>query len=246
MVEFPERNGLPVSLPGCRPPSCGAVARASRLGPAPPPAVLLRWAGSQEVGGKRAAPLQGEATGPRDGEVPDGVPVRRHQGLRVPVSAEGGTDGPDVGRPATGPLLLLPGPHALQLLVPGGRGRRLCPGHVVLDEPFLPEAGGHPVCERGGHRTAGGPPDLLGPATGHLLPRGRRDPHDGEPGSAPGAIHADPAVQWETDLLPHPALRARPGPRAVHAGVRGAGRAQVNGLEPKWMPGAQVDAGRPR
>ena len=213
------------------------------MGQAPPPAVLLRWAGSQEGVGKRDAPLQGEATRPRDGEVSDGVPVRCHQGLRVPVSAEGDTDGPDGGRPAAGPLLLFPGPHALQLLVPGGRGRRLRPGHVVLDEPFLPEAGRHPVRERGGHCAAGGPPDLLGPATGHLLPRGRRDPHDGEPRSAPRAVRADPAVQRETDLLPHPALRAHPGPRPVYAGVRDAGHAQVNGLASKWMPGAQLDAG---
>lgn len=54
----------------------------------------------------------------------------------------------------------------------------------------------------------------------------------------------DPAVQRETDLLPHLRYGRGPGPRAVHAGVRDAAHAQVNGLEPKWMLGAP--AGRQR
>lgn len=110
--------------------------------------VVLRWAGGfQKVGGEQVSPLTGEATRHRDRTVPHNLPIQCHQSTWVPVSAEAGTDSCDCGGPAPGLLLLLTGPHYPQFCVPYEWNRQLRPGHVVLDEPLLPETGGHSVCE---------------------------------------------------------------------------------------------------
>ncbi|VCW67683.1 unnamed protein product, partial [Gulo gulo] len=222
-----QEQQCPVSLPGCPPPSCATGGRPSCLEKACVRAVVPHRAGSWEVDGEQDPHPEGEACRHGRGAVPDGLSVRCYPSLQVSVPAEGDADGADAAGPAAWLLRVLARPRDSRQLVPGGWGSRLRPGHAFLDEPLLPEASGHPVCERGGHCAAGSSPDLLGPAAGHRLARGRCDPPDGEQGPAPGAVRAHPAVRREADLLPQPALRTRPGQRAFHTGVWDAGCPQV-------------------
>lgn len=124
------------------------MAGASCMGEASPPTVVLHWAGDfQKVGGEQFSHLEGEATRPRDREIPHNLQIQGHQSAWIGISAEAGTDSPDCGGPA--PRLLpvltrLPDP---QLTVPHEWDHQLRPSHAVLDELLLSEASGHPVCE---------------------------------------------------------------------------------------------------
>lgn len=210
------------------PPSSRAkVAGAHCMEEASTGTMVLLWAGGfQKVGGEQVSPLTGEVTRHRDRNIPYNLPVPSHPSNWVPLAAEVGPDSCDCGGPAPGLLLLLTRPHDPQFTVPSGWGRQLCPGHALLDEPLLPETGGHPVCERVGHPAPSGPPDLLGLAAGHVLCRVRHDTPVRIPGTGSGCVCTHPAVQWQADLLPHLTLWPNPGQGTVRTSVRNSGHTE--------------------